>query len=163
MLSPLRTLLFIALSLPALSWAETCKYLDADGHVIYSNTPSNPPKGAKKVKCFDDPAPKQEPAAEKPSSDTPKSGDSKRKFPKVDGETQKKRDGERLAILEKELATEQQALDKAKQDLSQQESTRTGGERNYQKFLDRVQPFRDAVANHERNIEAIQREIANLK
>ena len=163
MLSPLRTLLFLALSFPAVSWAETCKYLDADGHVIYSNTPSNPPKGAKKVKCFEDPAPKQGPAAEKPSGDTPKSGDSKQKFPKVDGETQKKRDSERRAILEQELASEQQALEKAKLDLSEQESTRTGGERNYQKFLDRVQPFRDAVANHERNIEAIQREIANLK
>lgn len=163
MLSPLRTLLFLAISLPAASWAETCKYLDADGHVIYSNTPSNPPKGAKKVKCFEDPAPKQEPAAEKPSSDTPKSGESKRKFPKVDGDTQKKRDTERRAILEQELSTEQQALDQAKKELAEQESTRTGGERNYQRFLDRVQPFRDAVANHERNIEAIQRELVNLK
>jgi hypothetical protein len=159
----LRTLLFLAIFLPANSWAETCKYLDADGHVIYSNTPSNPPKGAKKVKCFEDPVPKPAPAAEKPSSDTPRSGESKRNFPKVDGDTQKKRDSERRAILEQELATEQDALEKAKKDLAEQESVREGGERNYQRFLDRVQPFRDAVANHERNIEAIQREIANLK
>lgn len=163
--SLLRTLLLVAFTASAPSWAETCKYLDAEGHVIYSNTPNNPPKGAKKVKCFEDPTPKQAPASEAAksntqtrSSDTPK-GD----FPKVDSQTQKKRDDERRRILEEELASEQQQLDAAKQELAEQEEVRTGGERNYQKYLDRVQPFRDAVANHERNIEAIRREIANLK
>ena len=39
----------------------------------------------------------------------------------------------------------------------------SGNERNYARFLERVQPYRDAVATHERNIEAIKREIANLK
>lgn len=165
MLFLLRTLLFVAVAASAPSWAETCKYLDANGHVIYSNTPNNPPKGAKKVRCFADPTPKQPPAAEAPAANTPpRSSDSQKgDFPKVDSQTQKKRDDERRRILEEELATEQQQLDAAKQQLAEQESTREGGERNYQKFLDRVQPFRDAVANHERNIEAIKREIANLK
>jgi hypothetical protein len=84
-------------------------------------------------------------------------------FPKVDGETQKKRDDERRRILETELANEQQQLEEARQKLAEQEAVRTGDERNYQRFLDRVQPFRDTVANHERNIEAIRREISNLK
>ncbi len=165
MLFLLRTLLFVVFLASATSWAETCKYLDADGHVIYSNTPSTPPKGAKKVKCFDDPAPRQAPAVKSAKDDTQtRSGDSQRgDFPKVDDKTQKKRDGERRRILEDELASELQQLEQAKQQLAEQESVRTGGERNYQKFLDRVQPFRDAVANHERNIEAIKREISNLK
>ncbi|HEX7812938.1 MAG TPA: DUF4124 domain-containing protein [Burkholderiales bacterium] len=160
MLVLLRTLLVVAFAVSAPSWAETCKYLDANGHVIYSNTPNNPPKGAKKVRCFADPTPKQPPAAEAQprSSDAPRSD-----FPKVDSQTQKKRDGERRRILEEELAAEEQQLDAAKQRLAEAESVRTGEERNYQKFLDRVQPFRDAVANHERNIEAIKREITNLK
>lgn len=162
---PLRILLLVAFAAPAQSWAETCKYLDADGHVIYSNTPNNPPKGAKKVKCFEDPTPKQAPAADAATSNTQtRSGNSpKSSFPKIDSQTQKRRDDERGRILEQELASEQQQLDAAKQQLAEQENVRTGGERNYQKFLDRVQPFRDAVANHERNIEAIRREIANLK
>lgn len=165
MLFLLRTLLFAIFLASATSWAETCKYLDADGHVIYSNTPTTPPKGAKKVKCFDDPAPKQAPAAGPAKDNTQtRSGDSPRgDFPKVDNQTQKKRDGERRRILEDELASELQQLERAKQQLAEQESVRTGGERNYQKFLDRVQPFRDAVANHERNIEALTREISNLK
>jgi len=153
-----RWALLVAFALTAVpARAETCKYVDDEGHVIYSNTPNNPPKGAKKVRCFSDPAPRPAPQEPKPQ---PGAGDN---FPKVDGQTQKKRDDERQRILEKELADEQQKLDAARQKLSEQEAVRTGDERNYQRFLDRVQPFRDEVANHERNIEAIRREIANLK
>jgi hypothetical protein len=165
--------MLVALLTPAASWAETCKYLDADGRVIYSNTPGNPPKGAKKVKCFEDPvpqpaAPQQQsrPAGSPAASEPPSrrnAGEPGNDFPKVDGQTQKKRDEERRKILEQELASEQEQLEEAKLQLSEQESVRTGGERNYQKFLERVEPFRQAVANHERNIEAIKREISNLK
>ena len=139
--------------------AETCKYVDADGRVIYSNTPNNPPRGAKMVRCFSDPVPRPAPV---PQESKPQS-DAREGFPKVDGQTQKKRDDERRRILETELADEQQQLESARQKLAEQEAIRTGDERNYQRFLDRVQPFRDAVANHERNIEAIRREISNLK
>jgi hypothetical protein len=137
--------------------AETCKYVDDEGRVIYSNTPNNPPKGAKMVRCFSDPAPRPVPQESKPQSGA------REDFPKVDGQTQKKRDDERQRILEKELADEQQQLEAARQKLAEQEAIRTGDERNYQRYLDRIQPFRDAVANHERNIEAIRREISNLK
>ncbi len=127
--------------------------------MIYSNTPNNPPKGAKLVRCFSDPVAKPAPA---PQESKPQAG-AREGFPKVDGETQKKRDDERRRILETELANEQQQLEEARQKLTEQEAVRTGDERNYQRFLDRVQPFRDTVANHERNIEAIRREISNLK
>jgi hypothetical protein len=150
--------LLLAIASIALSArAETCKYVDGEGRVIYSNTPNNPPKGAKLVKCFSDPAPTPAPQESKPESGA-RDG-----FPKVDGQTQKKRDDARRGILEKELADEQQQLEAARQKLAEEEAIRTGNERNYQRYLDRVQPFRDAVANHERNIEAIKREISNLK
>lgn len=152
-------LLLAIASISAPARAETCKYVDEEGRVIYSNTPNNPPKGAKLVKCFSDPAPTSAPA---PQQSKPQSG-AREGFPKVDGQTQKKRDDERRRILEKELADEQQRLEAARQTLAEQEAIRTGDERNYQRYLDRVQPFRDAVANHERNIEAISREISNLK
>jgi hypothetical protein len=167
---PLRLLILVATLACAPAWAETCKYVDADGHVIYSNTSSTPPKGAKKVKCFEDPKPAPapaQPAANAPRDrDTPQqkpAGESRKDFPKVDGETQKKRDDERRKILEEELSTEQQALETAKTQLAEQEASRTGGEKNYQRFLERVQPFRDAVANHERNIESIRRELNSLR
>jgi hypothetical protein len=36
-------------------------------------------------------------------------------------------------------------------------------ERNYQKALERLQPYKDKLQIHERNIEALRKEIANLR
>ncbi len=153
-----RLAVFLALALlQSVAWAETCKYLDSEGRVIYSNTPNNPPKGATKVKCFDDPSPKPAPA------NTNNAETTKPKPPRVSEDTQKTRDSGRRRILEQELADETTQLAQAKEDLAAQEAVRNGNERNYERFLERVQPYRDAVATHERNIEAIKREIANLK
>ena len=65
-------------------------------------------------------------------------------------------------VLEKELSTEQAALAKAKQDLAAQEAIRNGDERNYARVEQRLQPFKDTVETHEKNIEALKRELANL-
>jgi len=142
--------------LQPVAWAETCKYTDSEGRVIYSNTPNNPPKGATKVKCFEDPAPKPAPAGAR-------NPEAKAKTPRVSEDTQKLRDDERRRILEQEIADETKQLALAKEQLAAQESVRNGNERNYERFLERVQPYRDAVAAHERNIEAIKLEISNLK
>ena len=40
---------------------------------------------------------------------------------------------------------------------------RYGNERNFQKKLDRLQPFQEKVEQQERNVEALKKEIANLK
>jgi hypothetical protein len=72
------------------------------------------------------------------------------------------RERQRL-VLERELASEQQALSQARQALAEQEAVRTGEERNYARVLERLQPYKDAVQNHEKNIQALQRELANLK
>jgi len=81
----------------------------------------------------------------------------------VDPKTQRARDDSRRKILEEELASEQRALERARETLSEQESVRNGNERNYQKVLDRLQPFQDAVSQHEKNIDALQKELAALK
>ncbi len=65
-------------------------------------------------------------------------------------------------ILEKELTTEQELLARAKKDLADQESVRSGDERNYARVLDRLQPFKDNVDLHEKNVEALRRELGNL-
>ena len=66
-------------------------------------------------------------------------------------------------ILERELAAERAQLGQAKQALAEQETVRSGDERNYARVLERLQPFRETVENHEKNIQALQRELANLK
>ena len=65
-------------------------------------------------------------------------------------------------ILQKELAAEEAALAKARQTLAEQEGIRTGDERNYARVLERLQPLKDSVENHQKNIAALKRELANL-
>jgi hypothetical protein len=64
--------------------------------------------------------------------------------------------------LEKELAQEQQMLAEAKRKLEEQEAIRTGDEKNYARVLARLQPYKDAVDVHEKNVEALRRELGNL-
>ena len=60
-------------------------------------------------------------------------------------------------------ANEQQALKQAQHALAEQENVRSGDERNYARVLERLQPYKDSIENHEKNIQALQRELANLK
>jgi hypothetical protein len=81
-------------------------------------------------------------------------------FPKVDGDTQKQRDNERRRILEQELANEQKLLEQARKELAEQDSMRLGSERNYQRVLDRLEPYQKKVKLHEDNIANLRRELA---
>jgi len=139
------------------TWAETCKYVDKEQRIVYSNVPV---EGARKVLCFDPtpPAPKIAP----PTST--KNDGAGEDTTRVEPQTQRKRDQERRRILEKELVDEQQRLADAKKSLSEGESTRLAGENNnFQKYVDRVQQLRDTVSTHERNVQAITTELANLR
>jgi hypothetical protein len=84
-------------------------------------------------------------------------------FPKVDPRTQRERDVDRRRILEQELANEQKLLEQAQKELAAQEAIRLGSERNYQRVLDRLEPYQRKVKQHEDNIANIRKEIANLK
>lgn len=72
-------------------------------------------------------------------------------FPRVSGNEQRARDDDRRAILEKELKSELEHLAKA-QKLAAAASA-----------LSNAQAQRDIAALHERNIKALQKEIANLR
>jgi len=84
-------------------------------------------------------------------------------FPKVDPSTQQQRDAGRRKILEQELASEEQLLEQAKKDLAEQESTRLGNERNYQRVLERLEPYKKKVALHESNIANLRKEMSSLR
>jgi hypothetical protein len=84
-------------------------------------------------------------------------------FPKVDPATQKTRDGARRRILEEELSGEEKALVEARAELTEQEGIRTGDEKNYQRVLDRLQKYKDEVERHQKNVEALKKELSNAK
>lgn len=64
--------------------------------------------------------------------------------------------------IEKELSQEVSMLDDARKKLSEQESVRSGNESNYAKVLERLKPYKDTVEVHEKNVEALKRELINL-
>lgn len=92
-----------------------------------------------------------------------KAFESPKNFPRVDGDTQRSRDAERRRILEQELASEQKLLDQARKDLEEQESQRLGNERNYQRVLDRLEPYKKKVKLHEDNVANLRRELASAR
>ena len=83
-------------------------------------------------------------------------------FPKESSSQRASAKERQRAILQKELATEEELLGKARKDLADQEAIRSGSEQNYQRVLDRLQPFKDVVETHQKNIEALRRELGNL-
>ena len=85
------------------------------------------------------------------------------RFPKETPDQVATAKGRQREILEKELAVEQTALTKARQDLAQQESVRQGSEQNYARVEERLRPFKDNIETHQKNIEALQRELSNLR
>ena len=141
--------LVLPLLLPFAATANTLyKCTDESGVTLYTNQ-----KTAQKnctVLSYQPLPPAPAAAGTKPrASATPTPAD----FPRVSGSEQKSRDGDRRAILDKELANESQNLEKAKKTLFD-----AGAQPP-----DKLQPLRDTVALHERNIEALKKELGNLR
>ena len=136
--------------------ADVWKCVDAGGVVAYTNT--RPTTRGCKLLSQDQPASNMaEPRRHAPAAATA----SPQNFPKVNGDTQRGRDQTRRQILEKELAEEQGQLEKAQAARAEQEALRNGEDR--QRAQDRLKPFQDRVAEHQRNIEALRQEMAKLK
>jgi chromosome segregation ATPase len=130
---------------------EIWKCKSADGKWTYTNDRNE----AEKLKC--ETVTRQENVAPATKAPAGSSG-----FPRESTEQRASARERQREVLEKELTTEQTALAKAKQDLAAQEAIRTGDERNYARVQERLQPYKDSVETHEKNIEALRRELSNL-
>lgn len=84
-------------------------------------------------------------------------------FPRVSSAEQRARDDDRRGILNEELRAEEKKLAELKRDFNNGEPERQGNEKNYAKYQERVGQMRDDISRAERNIEALKREIANIK
>jgi len=96
-------------------------------------------------------------AVAKPAASSPSD------FPKVDNGTQKARDNDRKQILLDEMKAEEQKLSNLRKDYNNGEPERRGDERNYAKYQERVASMKDDIDRTEKNIDALKREIGNLK
>ena len=136
---------------------------DANGARQFTNIPTNPrackvlnigPLGAPSPPP---PSTARAPAAPAPKIATPSS------FPRVDRQLQQQRDSDRRRILEQELESEERLLAQAKKELAEQEAVRLGSERNYQRTLERVDPFQKRVKLHEDNVANLRKEISKIR
>lgn len=160
---PMRQLRPLALSLallaPLFAHADVYKCVDAEGRTTYTNDRNL----ARNCKLLEQGQAVSSVPPPPPRQTAPAQSTSPSSFPRVSADTQRARDNSRREVLEGELAAEEKSLAAARQALSEQEAIRTGDERNYQKVLDRLKPYQDRVDLHQRNIEALRREIANLR
>ncbi len=157
MMTPRTLLLLSLISVTGPALADTLyKCTDTDGRTTYTNNKGN----IKSCVVLSRDQPISTMSAPKARSGTPTPND----FPKVGAGEQKSRDGDRRAILDQELSTEQKNLEDAKRTLAQQEAA-LGGQTgaNAGRTQERLKPYQDTIALHERNIEALKKEVANLK
>lgn len=168
-------LCFLLLASAGPAFADMYKCVDESGHVTYSNASG---KGCRRVVI--------EPAVSAPASPSSRrEGVTTSSFPRVDDGTQRARDDMRRRILETELEAETRALSEARAALAEQDAVIDPSERNATqrcvpaadggmsctavpgginnaKREERMKPYRDQVATHERNIEALNRELSRL-
>jgi hypothetical protein len=156
-----------ALLVPAHAQSEVYVCMNGDGTREYKNTGET--KGCKRVDMQGIsmiPSPYKKPGVQTASFNRPASGTgaaSPSDFPKIDSGTQKARDTDRMQILSEEMKVEERKLAALKQDYNNGEPERRGDERNFAKYQERVASMKDDVSRTEKNIEALKREIGNLK
>jgi len=135
--------------------AAICKYIDAGGTIHYTNIA--PEKGWRKLSC-DIAEESARPSNGGKSSSTPSS------FPRVEAATQKSRDEMRRKVLADELASEEKLLDEARQAYGSGAPPPLAAEHNdADKYRQRIARLRQAVQVHERNVDALRKELATTR
>lgn len=136
-----------------------CKYVDGAGNIVFSNLP--PEKGYRRISCMgaeESAPPRGKGAASGKSTPSPAG------FPKVDAETQRTRDDMRRKVLTDELASEEKSLAEARKDYNNGAPTPLPEEQsNAAKYQERIARLRQAVQLHERNVEALKKELGAAK
>ena len=140
--------------------AQIYRCVDANGHKEYTDSR----KGNHCV-LLDVPGAIAAPAARAaaPVKGRPQVPAAASQFPRIDNAEQKARDADRRAILTEELNAEMKKLAELKVEFNNGEPERRGDERNYAKYQERVATLRDSISRSEKNVEALRREIANIR
>ena len=147
----------LGLAFAANADATICKYIDADGNIVYSNIAQG--KNLRKLSCdIADDTPRAKAGSSATKAPTPNG------FPRVDADAQKSRDELRRKVLEEELASEEKLLGEARSAYGNGAPAPLADEQNdAEKYRQRINRLRQAVQLHERNVEALRKEIAAIR
>lgn len=157
-------LLLCGIAAPAFAQSDVYLCIDSEGRREYKNTGST--ARCKKIELSGvvtvpaAPAARPSvatPVAPRPATITPTD------FPRVNSVEQKARDSDRRRILLDEMKVEETKLASLKRDYNNGEPERHGDERNYARYQERTAAMKDDIGRTERNIEALKRELGNLK
>ena len=83
--------------------------------------------------------------------------------PRIDTPDQRARDSDAKTILEQELRRAETRQAELKKEFNNGEPERQGNERNYAKYQERVAQLKDNISRTQQNVEALKREIANIR
>ena len=102
------------------------------------------------------------PPKPRPVTGTPPSGAPRASDAKVEAGEQRARDSDARKILADELRREEAKLSELQKEFNNGEPERKGDERNFQKYQDRVEEMKAAVARKQSDVAALKRELAKL-
>lgn len=138
--------------------------VDASGHKELTDTRKGPHCRPLDVPGAQIAAPKARPdgGAARPRAPA-QAATSPADFPRVDTSEQRARDADRRQILQEELNGELGKLADMKREYNNGEPERRGDERNYAKYQERVANLKDSISRSEKNVEALRREISNIR
>ena len=129
------------------------KCVDPNGNVTYGNV--GDVKGCKRIETESiNTIPSQRPVA--------RPGDAKAPY-RVEAGAQKGRDNDRRKILEEELSSEEKRLADLRREFNSGEPERKGDERNYQRYLDRVERLKADISRSEANVDSLRRELGPVR
>lgn len=141
-------------------FAATCLYKKPNGEIHASNLP--PDKSWTVISCVDSASGPATRSSGSTSGAT--KAPSPAGFPRVDPETQKSRDDTRRKVLAEELASEEGLLKEARFAYADGAPTPLPEEKaDAEKYRVRIARLRQAVALHQKNIEALKKELAAVK
>ncbi|MEK8085225.1 hypothetical protein WNB94_02320 [Aquabacterium sp. A3] len=81
---------------------------------------------------------------------------------RISADKQKSMDTDARRILEAELRKEEEALTGLRQEYNNGQPERRGDEKNYQKYLDRVEQLKAEIARRESNVASLKRELGKF-
>jgi hypothetical protein len=106
------------------------------------------------------PSPRGVPSSVKSAAPAPVATARTASFPRVEATTQRDRDSDRKRLLSDELKREQDRLAELQKEFNGGEPERRGDERNYQKYIDRVERLKQDIARAESSVASLEREIS---